>query len=62
VSGRSIDGPVETVTLPTTDLDHLLAVATLYLESFGPEEKYSFVGLMALQEIETVVERYGRRY
>jgi hypothetical protein len=62
VSGRSIDEPLETVTLPTTDLDHLLAVATLYLESFGPEEKFSLVGLMSLQEIEAVVERYGRRY
>ena len=54
--------PDDLVLISRTDLDRLVAVATLYLDSFGPDEKLSAGGLMALQDIEETVERHGRRY
>lgn len=56
-----VDEP-ETITLPQCDLDQLLAVATLYLGAFTEDELMSLTEKMALQEVEAVVERYGKRY
>ncbi len=44
------------------DLETLLAVATLYIEAFDDDEMLTLFGKMRLQEVEKVVERYGKRY
>ena len=52
----------ETVPLPRRDLDVLLAVATLYVDSFNPDEVMTLPEkLLRLQDVEDVVKRYGRR-
>ena len=53
--------PQDVIQVSRTDLGRLLAVATLYLDSFGPDEKFSAADLMMLQDIEETVERHGRR-
>jgi hypothetical protein len=52
----------EQVTIPRWHLDHLLAAATVYIEAFDPEEMLTLPGKMALQEVEAIVEIYGKRY
>lgn len=52
----------ETVTIPRFDLDSLLAVATLYLGAFRPDERMTLPEKLALQNIEGVVERHGTRF
>ena len=52
----------ETVTIPRGDLDHLLAVATLYVGAFRPDEMMTLPEKFGVQVIEEVVERHGRRY
>jgi hypothetical protein len=52
----------ETVTIPRADLDALLAVATLYIGAFRPGEPMTLPEKLALQDVEEVVERHGRRY
>jgi hypothetical protein len=51
------------MTLPLTDAEvgALLAVATLYVDSFAEDEAMSLTELMRLQEIEDILERHGRR-
>ena len=44
------------------DLDSLLAVATLYLDSFKPDEMMTLPEKLRLQDVEEVVNRHGRRY
>ncbi len=44
------------------DLDTLLAVATLYIEAFREDEMMTLPEKLRLQEVEDVVERYGKRY
>lgn len=44
------------------DLDHLLAVATLYVTAFSDDEKMTLPEKMRLQAVEEVLERHGRRY
>jgi hypothetical protein len=53
---------MENVTVPCRDLDCLLAVATLYVDSFAPDEMMTLPEKFALQDVEEVVERHGRRY
>jgi hypothetical protein len=53
---------LETVPLPRRDLDVLLAVATLYLASFTPDEMMTLPEKLSLQDVEDVVKRHGRRY
>ena len=55
-------GRLESVTLPRYELDHLLAVATMYIDAFEPDELMSLPAKLRLQEVEAIVERYGRRY
>ena len=52
----------ETVSLPRRDLDVLLAVATLYLNSFTDDELMTLPEKFAHQDVEEVVNRHGRRY
>lgn len=52
----------EQVTLPRGELDTLLAVATLYLESFTDDELMTLPEKMTHQDVEAVVAKYGRRY
>lgn len=52
----------DVITIPRYHLDQLLAAATTYIEAFEPEEMMTLPQKLALQEIETVVEHYGRRY
>lgn len=50
------------VSISQADLDTLLAVATMYIDAFGEDELMSLTERMRLQEVEAVVERYGRRH
>ncbi len=50
------------MTLPRYELDHLLAVATMYIDAFDADEMMSLPAKLMLQEVEAIVERYGRRY
>jgi hypothetical protein len=52
----------EMVTIARYELDHLLAAATVYVEAFKPDEMLTLPGKMALQEVEAVLEKYGKRY
>ena len=52
----------EHVSLPRSDLDCLLAVATLYLNSFAPDERVTLPEKHAYQDVQDVVRRHGSRY
>ena len=52
----------DAVTVPRTDFDALLAVATLYVNAFTEDERMTLPERMRLQEVEDVLERHGRRY
>lgn len=52
----------ETVTVPRADLDTLLSVATLYVQAFGSDEQMSLTEKLAVQNVEEVLGRHGRRY
>lgn len=52
----------EQVTVDRTELDALLAVATLYVSAFGEDEMMTLPEKMRLQEVESVLEKHGRRY
>ena len=49
------------VTIPAFDLDILLAVATLYVDAFRPDEYMSLAERIALRDVEATLARYGRR-
>jgi hypothetical protein len=53
---------LESVTVPRNDLDCLLAVATLYLNSFTDDELMTLPEKFRYQDVEDVVKRHGRRY
>jgi hypothetical protein len=55
-------GALENASLPRRDLDVLLAVATLYLDAFRPDEMMTLPEKLSLQDVEEVVKRHGRRY
>ena len=55
-------GAVANVAVPRCDLDVLLAVATLYIDAFRPDEMMTLPGKLMLQDVEEVVKRHGRRY
>ena len=50
------------VTVPQYELDLLLAVATLYVDAFEPDEMLTLPGKLLLQDVEVILARYGRRY
>lgn len=50
----------EAVTVRRSDLDALLAVATLCLEAFRDEEPVTAAGRKALERVREVAARYGR--
>lgn len=54
---------VEKVLSQMTDseVEALLSVATLYVDSFKDDESMSLPELMRFQEVEAIVDRYGRR-
>jgi len=52
----------DTANIPQADLDQLLAVATLYVDSFKEDELMSLPEKLRLQEVEAILERHGRRY
>jgi hypothetical protein len=58
----TVSEAAESVTIPRADLDALLAVATLYIGAFRPGEPMTLPEKLALQDVEGVVERHGRRY
>ena len=49
------------MTLPRYELDQLLAVATIYVNAFEPDEMMDLPEKLRLQEVEAILERYGRR-
>jgi hypothetical protein len=52
----------EQVTIERADLDQLLAVATLYVSAFGEDEMMTLPEKLRLQEVESILEKHGRRY
>jgi hypothetical protein len=48
--------------LTETEIEALLAVATLYVDSFKQDELMTLPERMRLQEIEDLLDRHGRRY
>ena len=52
----------EMVTVPKYDFEGLLAVATLYVEMIPDDATMTLPEKMRLQEVEDIVERYGKRY
>lgn len=52
----------EMVTIPRHELDQLLAAATVYVDAFEPDEMMTLPGKLVLQEVEAVLEKYGKRY
>jgi hypothetical protein len=52
----------ETVTVDRSEYEALLAVATLYVDSFTDDDRMSLVGAFRYQEIADIVDKHGRRY
>jgi hypothetical protein len=50
------------VTVDRTELDCLLAVATLYVNAFTEDELMTLPEKMRLQEVEDVLAKHGKRY
>ena len=44
------------------DFEMLLAVATMYVEAFEPDEKMTLVERLRLAQVEDLLAKYGRRY
>ena len=44
------------------DFEMLLAVATMYVEAFEPDEKMTLVERLRLVQVEDLLAKYGRRY
>jgi hypothetical protein len=59
---RAAAGDAEMVAVPKYDFEGLLAVATLYVEMIPDDAMMTLPEKMRLQEIEDIVERYGKRY
>lgn len=52
----------EPVTVPAREWDLLLAVATVYVESFSYEDRMSLGQRILLRDVEAVVDKHGRKY
>lgn len=50
------------VSVPAWELDLLLAVATMYVESFGYSDRMTLGERIRLRDVEAVVGKYGRKY
>lgn len=48
--------------ITTAEINQLLAVATLYVDSFGDNELLTAPERLRLQEVESILDRHGRRY
>lgn len=48
--------------ISSLEIDALLAVATLYVESFRDSDAMTLPERMRLQQIEDILDRHGRRY
>jgi hypothetical protein len=57
-----MDEPAEHVGIERYELDLLLAVATLYVDAFAGSEMMTLPGKLLVQDVEKILERYGRRY
>jgi hypothetical protein len=53
--------PGEQVTIPAAHLDALLAVATLYVDAFTEDEMMTLPEKLRLQEVEAILDQYGKR-
>lgn len=58
----SLDDGREPVSVPAWELDLLLAVATVYVESFSYSDRMSLGERIMLRDVEAVVDKYGRRH
>lgn len=58
--GTAVSEPLSE--LSEAEAGQLLAVATLYVDSFGADELMSLAGRMRLQQVEDILARYGRRW
>lgn len=56
------DPEEQTVVVLKSEWESLLAVGTLYVDSFGPDEMVTFPERFFLQGIEEIVEKHGKRY
>lgn len=52
----------DVVALDRVEFETLLAVATLYVESFDPDEMLTLPARMSLQSVENILEKHGKRY
>ncbi len=52
----------EMVSVSRSELDCLLAVATLYVDAFDQEDMMTLPEKMRLQDVEALLEKHGRRY
>ena len=57
-----VNGLVAELKTTRTDLEELLAVATLYLDAFKNDEMVSLTELGRLGKIEEIIKRRGKRY
>ena len=64
--GRANPGVTEVapgrVAISKQDFEMLLAVATMYVEAFEPDEKMTLVERLRLAQVEDLLAKYGRRY
>ena len=56
------DSPDRRPDLTEAEIGQLLAVATLYVDSFKDDELMTLPERMSLQQVEDILDRYGRRY
>lgn len=57
-----MDDTGERADISQFEVDVLLSVATLYVDSFGEDEMMTLPERMRLQDVEDILERHGRRY
>lgn len=50
------------VTISHSELAQFLAVATMYVDAFQDGELMTLPEKLALQDVEALLEKYGRRY
>ena len=48
--------------MPRHEFDQLLAVATLYVNAFTDDERMSLTEKLRLQEVDAILDQYGKRY
>lgn len=52
----------ESVEVDRAEFETLLAVATLYVEAFDPDELLTLPARLRLQVVEDILAKHGRRY